>query len=93
MAVHTYVIAYDISGHRSRRRVMRCLRQYSFSYQYSLFEVQLAAHEVQSMCEDLAALLAPATDGLLCARLDRHGICTQLGSGMLNPIGNILLVN
>jgi len=93
ITAHYYVIAYDISDQRNRRRALQQLRQYSFGYQNSVFEAQLLLRNKEALCQELESLLDPATDRLLCARLDRDSLCDQLGTGTMTPLKKFLLIN
>ena len=66
-----YVIAYDITSDRRRRKVHKTLCGFGQWTQYSLFECHLSEKERLALDERLEALLDPEADSLrlypLCA--------------------------
>ncbi|TWT63722.1 CRISPR-associated endonuclease Cas2 [Rubinisphaera italica] len=59
-----WVIAYDISSDRRRRRVTRRLEQVGFRRQKSVFEGELKQSLMQDLMQELGSEIDPATDQL-----------------------------
>ena len=64
------IIAYDISSNKRRRRVFRCLQDWSLDSQYSLFECLLSQKEAEELFIQLTDLIDEKTDTLLLAWVD-----------------------
>lgn len=60
-AERRYVVAYDVSDDRLRRRIRTACRAYGGRQQYSLFEMYLTEHERAELVADLESLLDERT--------------------------------
>ncbi|ANG62226.1 CRISPR-associated endonuclease Cas2 [Marinobacterium aestuarii] len=92
MARRHYLIGYDISDNRSRRRALRILHALSLSYQDSVFELPLSSIELNHLLEQLLPLL-DGQDRLYAICLNSMSSCWQLGCGAMSPTGPLLLIN
>ncbi len=85
-----WIICYDISCNRARRRALRQLRQFSGGYQKSGFEVVVFNwQEIMPVLQSLYPLLAE-TDRLLALRHSGKGPDWKLGNGWSQASGSIL---
>jgi CRISPR-associated protein Cas2 len=83
-----YVIAYDITDDRRRRRVAERLESQAARVQQSVFEVRLTARAARTLMADLAALAGPddslrlyAIPDAALARCRAHGGPDIAGGG------------
>lgn len=76
-----YIVSYDISGNKRRRRVAKELENYGSRVQYSVFECRLTRQKYQELYHALVSLLsAEATEDsiriyLLCANCAGKTVC------------------
>lgn len=63
---HWYLIAYDISDDKRRRRVHRYLRQHSHAAQRSVFVAYASKAKLDSILQGLTPLIAKQHDDLRC---------------------------
>lgn len=63
-----YVIAYDVTSDRRRRKVLDRLRNYGYRVQYSVVECELDGARLQSLKNDVLPLLNRRTDRLAIYR-------------------------
>lgn len=59
------VIAYDIACNRTRRRVLRVLREWRLDGQKSVHECRLTPAQAEELFIQIAELIDPASDRLL----------------------------
>lgn len=88
----TWLLAYDISDERHRRRCRRTLRGLAEGYQKSVFEVQARPKDVRAVLETLAEPLE-GHDSLLAARVLPFSHAWQLGTGVQAPTGDLIIIH
>jgi len=59
-----WVLAYDVTDNRRRRRVARCLQECGFRRQKSVFEGDFSSKEVELLVQNLGCFLDPETDSM-----------------------------
>lgn len=63
--MHRYVVAYDISNDKSRRKIGEALEAFGKRVNYSVFEIQVKTKAQKNALEDeLLKLLKPKEDSL-----------------------------
>ena len=82
MLRHLFLIAYDISCHRRRRRALKAVKGHAIGGQKSLYECWLTAGELQQAMAALRALIDPADDRVVFVRLDPRAAVHTLGVGV-----------
>lgn len=70
---HDAVIAYDIGSNRTRRRVLRVLREWRLDGQKSVHECRLSRRMAEELFMQLCAEVDPGKDRLLLAWIRRGG--------------------
>ncbi|RMD62420.1 CRISPR-associated endonuclease Cas2 [Candidatus Parcubacteria bacterium] len=60
-----YIISYDISDDKRRRRIVKRLEQCAQRVQYSVFEGEFRSQAVARMWSDLQDIIVPELDGLM----------------------------
>ncbi|WP_404296441.1 hypothetical protein [Halomonas sp.] len=86
-----WVLAYDISEERVRRRCRRSLRAMAEGYQKSVFEIDAPTSIIREAAEELYQELA-ASDCLLATRVLPFGHAWQLGTGYRAPPGELIVI-
>jgi CRISPR-associated protein Cas2 len=74
-----YLVAYDVSSPRRRRRLLAAIKGYAIGGQKSLYECWLTEAELRSALTTARALLDPLTDRALFLRLDPRADVRVLG--------------
>lgn len=87
-----WILAYDISCERHRRRCRRTLRALAEGYQKSVFEVDARDAELYPTLSELAELLE-GQDSVLAARVLPFGHAWQLGTGPRAPTGDLIVIS
>lgn len=87
-----WLLAYDISDERHRRRCRRTLRGLAEGYQKSVFEVQARPNDIRAVLEPLAETLE-GHDSLLAARVLPFAHAWQLGTGVQSPAGDLIIIH
>lgn len=90
-ATTTWVLAYDISKERQRRRCRRALRAMAAGYQKSVFEVEAPQEAIQLVAEDLHEGFDDR-DSLLAARVLPFAHSWQLGCGYRAAPGDLIVI-
>ena len=85
------VIAYDISDNRTRRAVLRILREWRLDGQKSVHECLLTEAEAAELILQLAAEMDPETDRLLLAWLEARRPALARGRGNADTANRLLL--
>ncbi len=73
-----YLISYDISDDRRRRRVVKRLERCAQRVQYSVFEGEFRGAAVARLWSDLLDLIEPEVDGLMLVP-----VCSTCNRGRL----------
>ena len=61
-----YVIAFDVSNDRRRRKLTKILLNYSYRVQFSVFEMHLKDSSVKDKMEkEIAAIVSPDEDSVI----------------------------
>lgn len=68
----TYVIAYDISCNKRRKKVSDLLEGYGQRVQYSVFECCLSATKYQELRDRLQQRIRAEEDSIRCYPISRH---------------------
>lgn len=79
MLRHLFLVGYDISSNRRRRRALKVVKGQAVGGQKSLYECWLTAGELQQAMAALRRLIDPATDRVLFVRLDPRATIRTLG--------------
>ena len=58
-----YVVSYDITSNRRRRRISKCLENYGRRIQYSVFECDIDEKRYKQMYKDILKETDGMTDG------------------------------
>ena len=87
----TWVLAYDISEERQRRRCRRALRAMAEGYQKSVFEVEAPREAIQMVAEELNDGFE-GRDSLLAARVLPFGHAWHLGCGYRAGGGELIII-
>ena len=90
-ATTTWVLAYDISEERQRRRCRRALRSMAAGYQKSVFEVEAPQDAIRLVAEDLHEGL-DERDSLLAARVLPFAHAWHLGCGYRTAPGELIVI-
>lgn len=85
------VIAYDISDNRTRRAVLRILREWRLDGQKSVHECLLNEAEAAELLAQLVAEMDPASDRLLLAWLEARRPALARGRGRVDSTNRLLL--
>ena len=76
---HLFIIAYDISSNRRRRRALKAVKGHAVGGQKSLYECWMTAGELQQAMAALRLLIDPVTDRVVLVRLDPRAAVHTLG--------------
>lgn len=79
---HLFLVGYDISSHRLRRRARALVKGTAVGGQKSLYECWLTHGELQQLLAALRALIDPVTDRVALVRLDPRAAVHTLGVGV-----------
>lgn len=79
MLRHLFIVAYDISSSRRRRRALKAIKGHAIGGQYSLYECWLTAGELQLAMQALRSAIDPGTDRVVFVRLDPRAAMHTLG--------------
>jgi CRISPR-associated protein Cas2 len=72
MLRHLFLIGYDISAARIRRRALKAVKGHAIGGQKSLYECWLTSGELQQAMATLRRIIDPATDRVIFLRLDER---------------------
>lgn len=88
LAVHTWVIGYDIEDDARRRRVARMLEAQGRRVQFSVFECRMSRLEAAHLRTRLLSVIDAASDRLRCYPLCRPclGKKTRQGTSRLGAV-------
>lgn len=79
MIRHLFLIGYDISCDRRRRRALKVVKGQAVGGQKSLYECWLTAGELQQVMGALRRLIDSRTDRVIFVRLDPRATVRTLG--------------
>lgn len=81
-----YVVAYDISQAKRRRKVERFLCEFGYRMQYSVFEIIATPSQKASLQQKLTRAIDPTTDALNFYLLSEWAVKNSVlqGSAMLS---------
>ncbi|RMD71274.1 MAG: CRISPR-associated endonuclease Cas2 [Gammaproteobacteria bacterium] len=85
------IVAYDIASHRTRRRVLRVLREWRLDGQKSVHECRLTPIQAEELFVQLAEAIDSATDHLLLAWVQTRRRGLARGQGRVLVAGRIRL--
>jgi len=85
------IVAYDISDHRTRRRVLRILREWRLDGQRSVHECLLSDAEAQELFIQLGEAIEATTDRLLLAWVAAHRPVMARGAGRDDTFSRLTL--
>ena len=85
VAIHTWMVTYDISDNRTRQQVAKALAGYGERVQYSVFECRLNDREFAVLRQRIADIVDHACDHIRWYPLCRpcHGRVMQQGDGVV----------
>ena len=85
VAIHTWMVTYDITDDRRRQQVAKALAGYGERVQYSVFECRLDEREIMQLRRRIAAIADAVCDRIRWYPLCRpcHGQIVQQGNGGL----------
>jgi CRISPR-associated protein Cas2 len=92
MLRHLFLVGYDISSARRRRRALKVVKGQAVGGQKSLYECWLTAGELQQAMHALRTLIDPVTDRVLFVRLDPRATMHTLGVAMPPQDGEFFYV-
>ena len=72
MLRHLFLIGYDISTTRARRKALKAVKGHAIGGQKSLYECWLTSGELQTAMAALRRIIDPATDRVIFLRLDER---------------------
>lgn len=87
-----FLIGYDYSCDKQRRRVCRLLKRYQVTCQKSVFEVRLTRYALNELLLEIAAKTDLPEASLFVLELNESDLSWYLGTGLVNPGGSILAV-
>lgn len=89
-----YVVAYDISQARRRRKVERLLCEFGYRMQYSVFEIVATPAQKAGLQQKLKRAIDPATDALNFYLLSEWAVKNSVlqGSAVLNGQQGVLCI-
>lgn len=76
---HLFLVAYDISTPRVRRKTLRDVQHHALGGQKSFYECWLSVTELQTLMGQLRTWINPETDRIVFVRLDARSQSLQLG--------------
>ncbi len=76
---HLFLVGYDISKNRLRRRALRDVRHHALGGQKSFYECWLSVGELQTLLAQLRTHMESDTDSVVFIRLDARNPSLQLG--------------
>jgi CRISPR-associated protein Cas2 len=79
---HLFLVGYDISCHRQRRRALQAIKGNAIGGQKSLYECWLTSAELQTVMATLKGLMDPDTDRAVFVRLDTRATVHTLGKAV-----------
>jgi len=92
MLRHLFLIGYDITEARRRRRALKVVKGQAIGGQKSLYECWLTSAELQLAMRALRELIDPATDRVLFLRLDPRATMHTLGVAVRPQDGEFFYV-
>ena len=81
MRKQSVIVAYDISSNKTRTKVRKLLREWSFDNQKSVYECRLSEKDAEELFLQLSELLNHTTDRLLMAWLNNRRKIIVSGKG------------
>lgn len=79
MLRHLFIVGYDISSAKRRRRALKAVKGHAIGGQKSLYECWLTAGELQGAMHTLRNLIKPSEDRVVFVRLDPRATLHTLG--------------
>lgn len=76
---HIFLVAYDISTSKARRKSLRDVQHHALGGQKSFYECWLTVSELQTLMGQLRTWINPETDRVAFIRLDARTQSLQLG--------------
>lgn len=76
---HLFLVGYDISKNKRRRRALRAVQQHALGGQKSFYECWLTVAELQTLLAELRARIDDDADRVVFVRLDARAQSLQLG--------------
>jgi len=70
MLRHLFLIGYDISSARARRKALKAVKGHAIGGQKSMYECWLTSGELQLAMAALRSIIDPTTDRVIFLRLD-----------------------
>lgn len=90
-----YIISYDISNDKRRRKVFKILEGVGFRVQYSVFEADLNRTQFTTLKKRLKGHVRPkSTDSIRYYPLDKEAVqkVEVVGQDMSRTLGGLLIV-
>lgn len=82
MLRHLFLIGYDISSARRRRRALKVVKKHAIGGQKSMYECWLTSGELQQAMHELRALVDADADRIVFVRLDPRAAMHMLGTAV-----------
>lgn len=82
MLRHLFLIGYDITSSRRRRRALKAVKGHAIGGQKSLYECWLTAGELQAAMHALRTLIDPVEDRVVFVQLDPRATVRTLGKAV-----------
>lgn len=79
MMRHLFLVGYDISSARRRRKALKAVKGHAVGGQKSLYECWLTVGELQQTMRTLRRLIDDETDRVVFVRLDQRATVHTLG--------------
>lgn len=82
MLRHLFLVGYDISCSRRRRKALKAVKGHAIGGQKSMYECWLTSGELQQAMHALRGLIDPGTDRVVFVRLDPRATMHMLGTAV-----------
>lgn len=76
---HLFLVGYDISENRCRRRTLRDVQHHALGGQKSFYECWLTVGELQTLLAQLRSRIDQHSDRVVFVRLDARSQSVQIG--------------
>jgi CRISPR-associated protein Cas2 len=88
MLRHLFLVGYDISSSRRRRRALKAVKGHAIGGQKSLYECWLTSGELQQAMQALRQLIDATADRVVFVRLDPRASMHMLGRAVAPADGD-----
>lgn len=92
MKLRRFLIGYDYSCDKQRRKVCRLLQRYQITCQKSVFEVRLSRHVLNELLLEIASETDLSEASFFVLELNESDLSWYLGTGLVSPGGSVFAV-